>query len=228
VSRLYLVIVLLTVLLLILSLSRIRLRLRYRRKGRDDEFAVELFLWGGLLGSRFEIPFIKIKRPEFRAKAPGAGRLVRRVLRPAFKIRAQLEGKDGRPVLEEKKKIPLPGPVRMMGVLIKQINLYRRYKPALYYLLGRTHLHRLDWHTELGTGEPDRTGVLTGALWGIKGSLLSYFYALLAPGGVQPHLTIRPSFERACFNVSIDCILEFRLGYLFCTGLKAIVLKIRN
>jgi hypothetical protein len=228
VSRLYLVIVLLTVFLLILSLSRIGLRLRYRRKGRDDEFAVELFLWGGLLVYRFEIPFIKIKKPGLRTKAPGAGRLIRRVLRPAFKIRAQLEGKDGRPVIEEKKKIRLPGPGRIMAVLIKQIGLYRRYKPALYYLLGRTSLRRLDWHTEIGTGEPAQTGVLTGVLWGIKGSLLSYFYALLAPGGEQPRLTIRPSFERACFNVSIDCILEFRLGYLFCTGLKAIVLRIRN
>ncbi|HPU35192.1 MAG TPA: DUF2953 domain-containing protein [Bacillota bacterium] len=227
-SRLYLVIVLLTVFLLILSLSRLRLRLRYRRKGRNDEFAVELFLWGGLLVYKFEIPFIKRKKPFLRARVPGAGHLVRRVLRPAFKIRAQLEGKGGRPVIEEKRIIRLPGPSRMIGILIKQIALFRRYKPALYYLLGRTHLRRLDWHTEVGTGEPAQTGVLTGALWGIKGFLLSYFYALLAPGGVKPHLTIKPSFKRACFNVKFDCIIEFRLGYLFCTGLKAIVLKIRN
>ena len=84
-SRLYLVIVLLTVFLLILSLSRLRLRLRYRRKGRNDEFAVELFLWGGLLVYKFEIPFIKRKKAVPESESTGAGHLVRRVLRPAFR-----------------------------------------------------------------------------------------------------------------------------------------------
>ena len=148
---------------------------------------MELFLWGGLLVYRFNT--IHQNKSWAKEQKHLERTLIRRVLRPAFKIRAQLEGKDGRPVIEEKKKIRLPGPGRMMAVLIKQIGLYRRYKPALYYLLGRTSLRRLDWHTEIGTGEPAQTGVLTGVLWGIKGSLLSYFYALLAPGGEQPRLT---------------------------------------
>ncbi len=225
-NRLYLLMVFLTVFWLILYLTPLRLRLRYRRKGRNDEFSMELFLWGSLSVYRFEIPFIKLKKPGLKAAVPGPGTPVLRVLRPAFKIRTRLGKKNGRPIVEEKTNIP--GLSRMMSALIKQIRLHRRYRPALYPLLRKTSLRRLDWQTELGTGEPAWTGFLIGALWGIKGLLLSYFYALLAPGGKRPRLAIRPSFAGACFNVSIDCILEFRLAYLFFAWLRTIVLKIRG
>ncbi|OPZ71406.1 MAG: hypothetical protein BWY80_01334 [Firmicutes bacterium ADurb.Bin456] len=148
------------------------------------------------------------------------------MLRPAFKIRTLKGKKDGRPVVEEKKNIP--GVSRMMSALVKQIRLHRRYRAALYPLLRKTSLRRLDWQTELGTGEPAWTGVLTGALWGLKGLVLSYFYKLLTPGGKQPRLAIRPSFVKTCFKVSIDCTLEFRLVYLFFACLRTMVLKIRN
>ncbi len=215
-SKVYLAIIFFTALLLILSLSKAKLRLRYQRKGKDDEFAVEFSLWRGLLRSKFEVPVVKIKKSGLRPESrPESRRLVQRVLRPAFKIRAQLEGEGGRPIIEVKKGIHVPGPARMLAILSGQIRYYRRYKPALYYLLGRISLRRLHWSTELGTGDPAQTGVLTGALWGLKGFLLSFLYA------------IRPCFEKTCLNTNIDCILEVRLGYLFFTGIKAIFLRIR-
>lgn len=222
----YLVMILAAVLLLILSLSKVRLRLRYRRQGKDDEFALECYLWGGLLFYKLEIPVVKMEKtkPKPRQK-PRPLPLFWPVPRPAFKIRSELEGRGGRPIAEDKKEVRVPAPARFLKVAINVLRQAKRYHTAIMYLLGRVHLRDFRWETEVGTGDPSLTGFSTGLAWGLKGSLLTFVYRLLAPGGNRPVVAVTPNFEKACLNTALDCIFEIRIGYAILTGFKAIILR---
>lgn len=227
-SRVYLVTILVLLFLLILSLTTVRLRLRYRRRGKNDEVALEFSVWRGLFCYKLEIPVIEMKVRKSKTKLrPRQRSLLWPVLRPAFKIKTEVEGKGGRPIAEESKKVRIPGPVRLMRIISDKIRLIMRYKPAIVYLLRRVHLRRFQWKTELGTGDPSQTGFLIGMVWGVKGFLLSLFYRLFSPGGARPVVAVTPSFDKACFNILLDCVFEVRIGYIILTGFKALILRFK-
>jgi len=228
VGRLYLLVILTAIFLLILSLSKITLRLRYRRLGKDDHFALEFSLWRGIIHYKLEIPLIKLQavEKEKTRRKISLGSLLRPVLRPAFKIRAELEGKDGRPVVEEKKKVPIPGPARLIELLLNAVRKFKKYYPVVLFMFERVKLSRFHWQTEIGTGEPSQTGILVGTAWGLKGFLLSLICRLFTPG-VRPVINIAPSYEKVCFNTFLDCIFEVRIGHIILTGFKMLIVRLK-
>ncbi len=224
-SGVYLVIILAALLLFILSLTRLSLRLQYRRIGKDDEVKLEFSVWRGLLRYKLEIPVVemRVKKPKLKPRP----RLLWPIPRPVFKIKAEIKGEGGRPIAEEKKKIRVPGPAKMVKMLINYVRLAKKYSPAVMYLLHRVHLHRFRWRTEIGTGDPAHTGFLTGAAWGVKGFLLNNACRLLSPDGARPLVAVSPNFERVGFSTALDCIFEVRFGYIILTGLRALIIKIK-
>jgi len=230
VSRVYLVIIVVIVFLLILSLTSLNLRLRCRRQGKDDQFALEFSIWRGLFFYRLEIPVVELKT---KREKPNPEPQPRHrpsfwpVPRPVLKIRSEVEGKGGRPFTEDQRRIPVPGPVKLVLDLYSTVRFVKRYKLAILFLLRRVHLRRLYWETELGTGDPSQTGFLTGVAWGVKGFLLTVAYRLLSPGGARPKVVVTPSFEKACFNTVLDCLLGVRIGYVILAGFKALIIKLK-
>jgi len=227
VSRVYLVIILAAIFLLILSLTPVKLRLRYRRRGKDDEVALAFSFWHGLFCYKLEVPVIKMEKRKLK---PNLRPWLLRwpVLRPAFKIKTAIKGKGRRTITEEKKKFHVPGPARLMSILLDMLRRVKKYYPAIIYLLGRVHLRHFQWRTELGTGDPAPTGIIVGMSWGMKGLLLSFLYRYFSPGGAKPIVAVTPNFEKACFNTLLDCIFEVRIGYIMLTGFKALFLRFNS
>lgn len=227
-SRIYLVIALVVTLLFILSLSKMRLQIKYCRQGKDDEFVMGFSLWRGLISYKLEIPVVKIDTLDRKGRnKPVLRRSFWRTPRPVFKLKAELEGKKGRTVAEDKRRIVIPGPARLMKLFMRAVRLANKYYPVVRYFLGKVHLHRLKWRTEIGAGDPFDTGILLGILWALKGNLLAVFYRLLHRGGARPQVAVTPSFEKSCFRTSLDCIFEVRIGYIIFTGFKALVLRFK-
>ncbi len=224
----FILVIVAAVFLLILSLSKITLRLRYRRLGKDDHFALEFSLWRGIIHYKLEIPLIKMQavEKEKTSRKISLGSLLRPVLRPAFKIRAELEGKGGKPVAEEKKKVPIPGPARLVELLLNAVRTFKKYYPVVLFMFERVKLSRFHWQTEIGTGEPSQTGILVGTAWGLKGFLMSLIYRFFDPG-VKPVISIAPSYEKVCFNTFLDCIFEVRIGHIILTGFKMLVVRLK-
>jgi len=210
--------------LLILSLTKINLRILYRKRGKNDQFSLEISIWRGLVSYKLEIPVVEVKktRPD---KAPGW--LLRRIPRPAFKVNVETEEKDGHLIIEEKKKIHIPGPAWFMTTLINIIRLTKRYGPVILHLFRRIHLRRFYWRTKIGTEDPSYTGFITGLAWGIKGSLVTGMYRLFAPRGAKPLFKVVPDFKNAGFSTVLDCIFEVRVGYIILTGFKALLVKLK-
>jgi len=211
--------------LLILSLTKINLRVLYQKRGKNDQFSLEISIWRGLLSYKLEIPVVEEIKKTRPGKAPGS--LLRRIPEPAFKVNIELEEKDGHPIAEEKKKIRIPGPAWFMTTLTNIIRLTKRYGPVILHLFRRIQLRRFYWRTKIGTEDPSHTGFITGLVWGIKGSLVTGMYRLFAPGGAKPLFKVVPDFKNAGFSTVLDCIFEVRVGYIMLTGFKALLVKLK-
>lgn len=84
-------------------------------------------------------------------------------------------------------------------------------------------IERLEWRTELGTGDAAATSLLAGVLWAIKstviGALLREHVFLEAP-----KIRVVPDYRRVGLAFEIRCIFRFTLGEIIlgARGLRAI------
>ncbi|MFP7299495.1 DUF2953 domain-containing protein [Neobacillus niacini] len=87
--------------------------------------------------------------------------------------------------------------------------------------LKKITIKQFEWHSLVGVGDAAHTGIITGALWTLKGSvvgMLSNFLRLKE----MPVLSVTPHFQLAIIQTRITCIFQFRIGYAILAGLKLI------
>lgn len=227
VGRAFLLVIFAAIFLLVIFLTKLTLRLSYRKQGDDDYFALGLTLWRGLIHYKLEVPVIKMEphdRPREK-KRPGWKPFF--WPRPAYKLQTEIEGKGGRTIAEDKKKVRIPAPARLFNILTKAVFNIKKYYPVILYLFSHVKLRRFHWRTEIGVGEPSQTGILTGTAWGLKGIMLSFIYHVFSAGGTNPVINVSPNFKKACFNTNLDCIFEVRIGYIIFTSFKALVIRLK-
>lgn len=226
VGRVFLPVILASVFLLVIFLTKITLRLSYRKQGRDDHFALGFSLWRGLIHYKLEVPVIKMQAYDKEPKKERQGLKPLLWPRPAYKIKAEIEGKGGRLLSQEKKKFRIPKPAKLLEILYNAILMIKKYYPVILYLFRHMKVRRFQWRTEIGAGEPSQTGILAGAAWGLKGFVLSWVYRVFA-GESSPVVSVTTNFKKACFNTNLDCIFEIRIGYIIFTGFKALVVRLK-
>jgi len=79
---------------------------------------------------------------------------------------------------------------------------------------------RFAWDTTVGLKDYAATGIATGLLWALKGYIigcLSRWLRILPPG---PRFRVVPKFGKTDFEISLDCILETRLGHIMIQLMK--------
>ncbi|WP_212921290.1 DUF2953 domain-containing protein, partial [Ornithinibacillus bavariensis] len=84
-------------------------------------------------------------------------------------------------------------------------------KQLLLFILQNITFQQIEWKTHFGTGEASSTGIVSGGIWMVKGTLLgalSEFSNL----NCQPNIIIIPYFQQRGFQSKIDCIVTIRLG----------------
>lgn len=79
---------------------------------------------------------------------------------------------------------------------------------------------RFAWDTTVGFNDYAATAISTGLLWALKGYIIgciSRWLKILPPG---PRFHVVPQFGKAGFEISLDCILETRLGHIMIQLMK--------
>ncbi|MFD2046337.1 DUF2953 domain-containing protein [Ornithinibacillus salinisoli] len=106
---------------------------------------------------------------------------------------------------------------RMKNSLQKMKN----FGNILKRLLAKTHFHQLHWQTVIGTGNASTTGIITGGIWTIKGSIIALLKEL---GNVSenPTIIINPNFQMKQLESKIDCIVSIRIGQAIYTVFKSL------
>ena len=87
------------------------------------------------------------------------------------------------------------------------------------FLFKKVKVEEIEWRTDIGMGDAAETGVLTGLLWAVKGSIVSY-YKNKVGGLKKKHIVVVPHYERMLFATNVNCIFTMRLGHIMLAGLK--------
>lgn len=193
----------------------LRFRIRYWKNGRKDFASITWQVIPGILGITMEIPFIKFF---FRA---GHSKI---------KMVGQVEGEKGMPLGEKEKEIKVNRYLmqKIYARLPVIINRFKELRKLAYWLVGKISVKRFCWVTEIGTGEPAETAILTGALWGVKGTFLSYFQTMVGRVQSNPQINVIPNFNQVMVTSKADCIFDVLCGHIIIGGFKTLYLFLKK
>lgn len=193
----------------------LRFRVRYWKNGRKDFASITWQVIPGIWGITLEIPSIRFNFW---------------IGQPQIKMVGQVEGEKGIPLGEKEKEIKVNRYLvqKISAWLPVIINRIKELKKTAYWLVGKISVKRFCWVTEIGTGEPAETAILTGTLWAVKGTFLSYFQTMAGRVRSNPQINVIPNFNKAMVTSQADCIFDVLCGHIIIGGFKILYLFLKK
>jgi hypothetical protein len=204
----WLVIALIIIILFILLIifSKLTIRLNYFHHNDNDELKIQFRIWFGLIRYTMNVPLIKIDDNS-----------------PSIVIKGNTQMGDTSenepPTIEE--QITKDSIVSQLTNAKEIMQHVVNMNVIVSKFIKRIVIKHFEWHSLVGVGDAAHTGIITGALWTLKGSvvgMLSNFLRLKE----MPVLSVTPHFQMAIIQTRITCIIQFRIGYAILAGLKLI------
>lgn len=203
----WLLITLIVLILLIITviLTKVKILLYYYHNNDNDHLKIEFKAWFGLIKYKKEIPLIKID--------DNSPTIVTKETKSAGPL-GNAEKKDTKQYSAEDLLHSLQDTKELLTHVVSLHRIVRKF-------LSKITVKELTWHSLVGIGDAAYTGMLTGALWALKGSiigLISHYMKLKT----APAMSITPHFQFAVSQTVISCIFQFRIGHAMVAGIKLI------
>lgn len=156
----------------------------------------------------------------------------------------EITGKDrdprGGPEIIEKKELPpapglIPAGFNQVYKLLGRYGVggtffylflpvrYRRWLTVARDLEKRGRFSRFNWGTVVGSNDAALTGIVAGALWGIKETLIRSLLGGYRFGPDEPRVVILPRFKVPGWETMLDCIFAVQVGYIILAGVKGFI-----
>ncbi len=193
----------------LIILSEVKIKIDVIKRKKDDY--IHLHFW-----FLYRLIHIQKKIPMIIAESPHEG------IKQESKSKAYIGTKDVKNDRLTPKKIVEN--IKQFRQIVKQVKDF--YK-IIKRFLTHVHIDTFLWKTKIGTGDAMQTGVLTGAIWGIKGSIIgiiSHYMRLTE----KPMLAVIPDYQHSSYETSFECILRFRIGYLIGTGIRILIKYVKG
>jgi len=183
--------------------TKIKVMINYFHAKDNDSLKIEFKALFGLIKYKIDVPVIKIDDDSAAIVAKGK-------LKSGEEEKTKKQG--------ERKFTPddLIKSFKDFKMLLEHVislhKIIRRF-------LKKVRITELEWNTLLGAGDAALTGMLTGAAWTVKGSiigLISSYFKLQ----VMPQMMVQPHFQVAVAQTSFKCMLQFRIGHAMVAGIK--------
>ena len=195
--------ILLFFLIVSIFLTKLKVSIHYFHFQDDDSLKIECKAWLGLIKYKLNVPLIKVDDNS-----------------PTIVIKEEVQS-DTTEETKKKNKIQysaedLLNSLRDMKAILEHVVSFHR---NLRHFLKKVNVTQVEWHSTMGVGDAAITGMLTGALWTIKGSIigiLSHYFRLLD----NPNISVQPQFQMAISQTSFKCMLQFRIGHAIIAGIK--------
>lgn len=207
------IIALLLLLGLITALQSARVELEYWRDGNDDRLLLNLRGPYGIVFQQLDVPVIDLAMT-------GQG--------PALNYRQHSQDALGGEQRVVRSKLLLKEGRKLQAIWRKLRPVWQSYRPAAGYLLRHVHLDAFTWETKLGVDDAAATGLLVGAAWALKGSLLTLLQTKLRLGEDRASVTVAPSFSRSHFSTFLHCIFTIRIVHVINVQLQLLGYKLRQ
>lgn len=194
------IIAILLLIILLLIVTKIHISISYNHDGDNDELKIQLTAWK-FIKYTIKVPLIKIDENS-----------------PAIVVKQKQKASAN--VIQDEKKLKFT--IEYMVEQVKKIREFIEHITGFYRiikrLLKRMNINEFQWKSEIGTSDAALTGVLTGLLWSMKGTVIGIFsyYMNLRE---HPKLEITPNFQTAISKTHIKCMISFRLGHAIFAGL---------
>ncbi|MDF2788829.1 MAG: hypothetical protein K0S80_1927 [Neobacillus sp.] len=204
----WLVIALIIIILFILLIifSKLTIRLNYFHHNDNDELKIQFRIWFGLIRYTINVPLVKIDDNS-----------------PSIVVKGSTQMGDS----SEKESPTKEGQITKESLMAKLTNA----KEIIHHVsnmnvivskfIKRIVIKHFEWHSLVGVGDAAHTGIITGALWTLKGSVVGMLSNFLRLKNM-PILSVTPHFQMAILQTHFTCIFQFRIGYAILAGLKLI------
>ncbi|MEC1547980.1 DUF2953 domain-containing protein [Bacillus rugosus] len=106
--------------------------------------------------------------------------------------------------------------IHKIEMLLHQVKNLRKTNATF---LAHVHITKLEWVTIVGIHDAAVTGVLTGAVWGVKGGIAAMLYDHLDFVN-KPVYEVIPSFQVPVSKTHFQCIFFFRFGHAMLAAFK--------
>jgi hypothetical protein len=197
--------IILLILLVIILWTKLTIILDIYHGNDNDHIKLEFKIWFGIIKYKKEIPLIKIDEDSPTIVIKGKSKM------------GQGE-KDVKEDVNQISKKDLLSSLRDAKRLLKHV--VKLHKIVREFLL-KVSVKQMEWHTVMGVGDAAYTGMFTGAIWAIKGSMVGIIsqYMKLKE---MPKMTVTPAFQHAISQTRFKCMFQFRIGQAMLAGLKLI------
>jgi len=196
--------------LLVAACTYIDIKILFNKVEKDDYFTIKVRMLFGLVKLNYQIRQIKFKGFD-------QGFLMKRKEKDNI-----LQGHASREHISIN--------FEFVQHIYDQIALIIRYtadfKRWVRKLLRHVHCDVLTWETHIGFGDVVETGMATGILWAMKGTItgwLSHTIHLEHMPGLQVHT----HFNDPQFTTELRCIAKIRFGHAMIAGVVLLVRIVR-
>ncbi|MCA1056903.1 DUF2953 domain-containing protein [Rossellomorea aquimaris] len=130
-------------------------------------------------------------------------------------------GKETQPskTKESKKKVTPNDFIKSLHDTKEIITHVQAMHRIIRHFLKKVKIDKIFWKTLFGTGDAASTGTMTGAIWGLKGSIIGLISRYMRLQSM-PAVEVVPSFQKAVIQTHFSCIIQFRIGNAILVGLK--------
>lgn len=199
VKWLFLVLIILLFLFILIIFTKLTIYINYFHHNDDDDLKIELRAWFGLIKYKVKIPEIKIDDD-----SPSI--VMKHEQKKSKKKIHQITGQD---VLTNMKNYKT--------VLKHVIDMHTIVKK----FLKKIAVKQFDWYSVIGIGDAAYTGMATGVVWAMKGSIIGALGHFLSLRDI-PKLMVKPEFNQTIIQTRITCMFQFRIGNAMLAGIKLI------
>ncbi|RRJ66376.1 DUF2953 domain-containing protein [Paenibacillus oralis] len=207
------ILILLLLVIFLILMSKVRLRLFIRKVNSDDTIKLDITMLYGLISMHYQVPSILLKN-----------------WREGLEIEQE---RSENMILDSSSKKQSVDKDKVNSWIDNFERLMRTTKGLKKWMsatLRRVTFQGLEWSTNVALDDAAHTATLTGALWGLKATLVGWLsrYVTLQQ---RPKLFVVPVFgSKPLFSTELSCIAEIRCGYAIYAGLVLIVrvLKVKG
>ncbi|MEW9699043.1 DUF2953 domain-containing protein [Paenibacillus sp. SI8] len=189
-----------------LSFSFVRGELYFSRVKDNDTLSMEIRALFGLVKYRYVIPII-----QFKGFAQGIMIRSETVTKSSSKLSdAHKKHITKEKVIEFYKNAQL--------ILVKTLDFYDWMKQTL----ARVECTELKWVTRVGVGDAPETAITTGAIWGIKSSLIGFGIRFVKLK-VKPRIDVIPQYNQPQFTTEFRLTGRIRVGFIVFAGVRLLM-----
>lgn len=192
-------------LLIIVIVTKLTIYLSYDHVQDNDHLKLEFRAWFGLIRYKLKIPLIKIDENS-----------------PTIVLKQEKQmGHQKKPNKEETKQYSAEDLLNSLKDLKEILTHVIGLHKIIRKFLKKVTIKQLEWFSVAGTGDAAYTGMLTGALWALKGSIVGIISHNMKLK-VIPNIMITPNFQRAISKTTLRCMFQFRIGHAMLAGIKLV------